>query len=139
MCVRPPTSCRSSTAASSEFSAIALVGVPDEQFCKVNLGDVVSIKTYGYTYKYDNTWTYTSGWRPNKCSTATIDVTYTFPVPKPSCNVCWEWTVSGCKGSYNMGDTCGKSAEQILNVSKKLTKRASRTLHAYLPHKCKCS
>ncbi len=108
-------------AAYSQTSAIALVGVPDDLFCKANPSALVTVKTYDYTYSYDKTWTHSTGWRTNKCSTAVIDVAYKCPAappppPKPTCNVCWEWTLSGCKDSYYKGDTCSQGLRKLKYV-----------------------
>ncbi len=36
--------------------------------------------------------------------------------PKPTCNVCWEWTLSGCKDSYYKGDTCNQGLRKLKYV-----------------------
>ncbi len=96
---------------------LAFVAIPDEHFCDANPDAVITVKTYDYTAKYDHTWTYSSGWNPNRCSTCVVDVTYTCPPPpKPKCNVCWEWTLSGCEDSYYNGDTCDKGVDKLEDV-----------------------
>ncbi len=99
---------------------IALAIVPDDEFCAAFPGAVVSIKSYDYTSKYDHTWTYTSGWKPNTCKSCDIDFTYTCPLPppppEPTCNVCWEWTLSGCEDSYYSGDTCDQALHKLEDV-----------------------
>ncbi len=99
---------------------IALAIVPDDDFCAAFPGAVVSIKSYEYTAKYDHTWTYSHGWKPNTCESCDIDFTYTCPLPppppKPTCNVCWEWTLSGCKDSYYGNDMCDKALHKLEDV-----------------------
>ncbi len=75
---------RLEAAYSSKYD-IAFVGVPDNYFCKYNPGAVVTVKTYDFTAKYDRTWTHSSGWKPNRCSTCVVDVTYRcHKAPSPS-------------------------------------------------------
>ncbi len=95
---------------------LALVVVPDDDFCKAFPGAVVSVKSYDYTSKYDHTWTYTSGWKPNTCKSCDIDVTYTCPMPpavKPGgCGVCFEWALSKCDNFYQ-GAVCDNALDSI--------------------------
>ncbi len=36
--------------------------------------------------------------------------------PKETCNVCWEWTLSGCKNSYYQSDVCNKALSKLESV-----------------------
>ncbi len=42
----------------------------------------------------------------------------TKPTAKPTttCNVCWEWTLSGCKDSYYKGDMCNTAVHKLQYV-----------------------
>ncbi len=99
---------------------VALAVVPDDDFCAAFPGAVVSVKSYDYTAKYDKTWSYTRGWKPNSCKSCDIDLTYKCPKapppppPKPSgCAVCYEWALSECKDSFYSGATCRKALDKI--------------------------
>ncbi len=97
---------------------MALVAVPDNDFCNAFPGAVVIVKSHDWPGKYDHEWRPTDGWAPNKCGSCDIDVTYTCPTPpppppKPTCNVCWEWTLSGCEDSYYRSDMCDQAVHKL--------------------------
>lgn len=138
----------------------------EDDFCAAFPGSSISIKSYDWTGKYDHTWSYTSGWEANKCSSCDIDLSYTCPykpAPKPTytpssrptytpsshpsytpssrpsytpsytpswyrptpstptagptCDVCFEWTLSGCESNYyGDNDACNSAMQKVYDL-----------------------
>ncbi len=106
------------TSGAKGYNNWALVGVYEKDFCRIFPGASISIKSYEYMGKYDDNWgklKYT--WEPvQHCDGCVVDYTYSCPEPEPpvECDVCWKWTLAGCKDNY-YGGSKGGECKNALN------------------------